>query len=372
MELEGQENNEMENQIDETSEDTSQVDETTEETVEEGQEETQEAEETEENSEGGEEEGQEDEEEANAEEGQETHKPSTKFKFGFLNKETGELEQKEQEIDKRFHGLMKTPEGEKLVRELHEKAYGLESVKERHNQTRQQLQTVSAENQNLHKGINGLRQIYHSTLQTGNYHKFDSFLERLKIPQDFIFNYVYEKMKLLELPPEQRNQIMQGIQADRRADEAVEAQQEFTAQQQNLAYENKQLQLDMVLQNQEVSQLAAAFDERVGKPGAFRAAVEREGNVAWHTSKGKVDLTPAQAVQAVIKNYALDSTPLIPGAKPAQGNVGAVTTQKVVATKPRGTKTIPNVSSRGSVSPLKDKPKSIDDVIKYRKETYGS
>ncbi len=49
---------------------------------------------------------------------------------------------KELEIDKLFHGMIKDADTEKKIRELHEKAYGLDSVKEDRTRTRQELDTV--------------------------------------------------------------------------------------------------------------------------------------------------------------------------------------------------------------------------------------
>lgn len=308
--------------------------------------------------------------EEEGEEGSEEDQTKFKFKAGVFNKETQDLEQKEFEIPKKFHALMKDPETAKEIKELHEKAFGLESVKERHNQTRGELQTVRAEATELKNGVNGLRKIYQSaTGPGGNIHKLDAFFEKLRIPQDVIHQYTYEKVRLSEMDETQKNAVLSQLSAERRADELAQQQEQYQTTLQEQVYEQKMVQLDLVLSKPEVSELVAEFDARVGKDGAFKEAAEKEGKMAWFTQKK--DLTPAEAVQAVIRNFALDKTPLIPPAK----NAAVVNGQQnpSVIKRTNTVKTMPNLGGRNSMSPAKTaKVKSMDELMKYRKDTYGA
>lgn len=295
-------------------------------------------------------------------------KANTKFKAGVYNKETRELEQKEYDIDKRFHSLMKTPEDEKLVRELHEKAYGLDSVKERYNETRTFANNVFQENTDIKKSIDEVRTIYRSAVASGNYHKLDKFFDKLQVPQDVVLSYALAKVQLNEMDPAQRNAIVGQLDAENKAEELARQQAQTSESFAQIAHQNKQIQLDFTLNRAEVSPLAQAFDERMGTPGAFKKAVEQAGQLAWLTSKQ--DLTPEQAVQAVIKQYNLTTSPMVPPAKvnAGQGQPGAGGAQKPVVKRAAGT--IPNVQGR-STSPLKSKPKDMDALLKYRKEQHG-
>ena len=138
----------------------------------------------------------------------EAFKPNLSFKAGVYNKETKDLEQKDYTIDPKFAAIMKDPESEKLVRELHEKAFGLDSVKERYTETRGQLQQVSQVNRELQGGISDLRKTYQSAVQTGNWHKLDKFFATLQIPQENILKYAMAKVQLSEMPEAQRNAIL--------------------------------------------------------------------------------------------------------------------------------------------------------------------
>ena len=303
------------------------------------------------------------------EEEQPAFKPNVKFKAGVYNKETKALEQKEYEIDKRFHSLMKDPESEKVVRELHEKAYGLESIKDRFAETRNFAQSVVAENTEIKKSIDGLRDIYQGAVKSGNYHKLDKFFDKLQIPQDVVLSYALAKVQLNEMDPAQRNAIMGQLDAENRAEEAAQMRADTDAEYARIAQENKQIQLDFTLARPEIAALVAEFDSRMNKPGAFRTAVEQAGQLAWHQSKGRIDLTAEQAISVVIKNYNLTTSPMVPPAKTAVPNQpGAGGANRPVVKRTAGT--IPNVQGRNA-SPLQTKPMNMDQLLKYRKEQHG-
>lgn len=296
---------------------------------------------------------------------EEAHKPALKFKAGVYNKETRALEQKEFDIDPRFHEVMKDPEAEKLVRELHEKAYGLESVKERFNESKQQMSELVNENREIKTGIDGLRSTYQTAVKTGNLHKLDSFFNTLQIPQEVILRYAMAKVELNEMDPAQRNAIMGQLQSEERAEALARQQEQLQAQNATQTQTTKALMVDAVLARTEVADLQKVFDERVGKPGAFKEAVYREGMLAWELEK--TDLPPQEAVQRVIKNYGLN-TPNHALARPETAANGASNGGKKVVK--RTTATIPNVGGNSN-SPLAKKPKNMEELLKYRKAEHG-
>jgi hypothetical protein len=298
--------------------------------------------------------------------------PNLKFKAGVYNKESRELEQKEYEIDKKFAPLMATPEGEKLVKELHEKAYGLDSVKERYTEVKNQNMQLHKENVDIKGSVDGLRKVYQSaTGPGGNIHKLDGFFAKLRIPPDVIMQYAVAKAELAEMDPAQRNAIQGQLRAESDAEALTEQQmnqqQQFVSQAQQI----KNQQLELTLMRPEISTLAQEFDSRFAQPGAFEAEVRRVGEYEWLRSQGKVDLTPEQAVLKVIEHYALKTNPRVPAA--AQPAAAAAPATTPGANKPvvqRTTKTIPNVSGR-STSPLAQKPKTVDDLKNIYQERYA-
>ncbi len=291
-------------------------------------------------------------------------KPSLKFKTSTYNKDTKEYEQKEYSIDPKFQSIIKSPEDEKLVRELHEKAFGLDAVKERYLETRQIANEIATENKTIHSQVTELRNIYQSAVQGGNLHKLDRFFEKLQVPQDVIMQYAIEKAKLAELPPEQQHAVMGKLQAEKQAEQFAQQQEQMRDQLDQQIRQTKQIQLESVMSRSDVSQVVEAFDARFGKPGAFKAAVQQAGEYAWYRSNGKVDLSPEQAVQEVIKQYGLTATGNAGAAPTANPGNGAAAGKAPVV---RTDKSIPNVSGRGG-SPLKSKPKNLDDLKALAKQ----
>lgn len=298
----------------------------------------------------------------------EQHKPLLKFKAGFFNKETKQLEQKEYEIDPKFHGIMKDEASEKLVRELHEKAFGLDSVKERFELTRQEAAEVRAENRQIQGTISQLRNTYQTAVKTGNWHKMDSFFATLQMPQEHILQYALAKMQLAEMDPAQRNAIMGQLTAEQQAERLTQQQADLQEQSANQQRENLTVLLQHTLDRAEVAPLVKAFDERVGKPGAFENLVRREGEFEFQRSG--TTLQPGQAVQRVIDNLGLAKGATgAPAAQPAPQAQPAAPGNTTTIVK-RTANVIPNVQGR-STSPLASKPKSIDDILKHRKEVHG-
>lgn len=299
------------------------------------------------------------------------YKPNLKFKAGVFNKESKALEQKDFDIDPKFHAIMKDPESEKMVRELHEKAYGLQSVKERFEISRQENQFLFQKTQGMVSHIEDLRNTYQGAVQSGNFLKLANFFKKLDIPEEHILKYALAKVQLQEAPEEQRNAILAQQKAENDAESLAQQQRDMVEQNTQNAIQMKQMMLDHTLARVEVAPLAQAYDERVGTPGAFKELVRKEGLMAWHTEK--VDLTPQQAVERAIKNYGLDTGKHgLPPAKKADAetSVANPSANGKKAVVKRSTQTIPNLQGR-STSPLAGKPKNLEEVVKYRKEVHG-
>jgi hypothetical protein len=103
----------------------------------------------------------------------------------------------------------------------------------------------------------------------------------------------------------------------------------------------------------EVAAVAEAFDQRLGKQGAFREEVIKRGVLA-HTTTGQ-DITPEQAISEVMGIYAAFVQPSQAGQMSPQMTPGA----------PQGTSkqtpVIPNVGAKNS-SPTRKSPKSLDEL----------
>jgi hypothetical protein len=281
------------------------------------------------------------------------------FKFKVMDKE--------HEIAETFRSIIKDAETEKLVKELHEKAYGLDVVKPRFNDLREKYKSVEQEAKGYKEGIASLREHY----QRGD---FDSFFQKLNIPQEKVLQWVLDKAHYNELPPEQRQVLDAKRSAEQRAAELEKSQAAMQGKYEDALVQAKARDLQIALERDDVRQFAEAFDARAGKPGSFLEEVIQRGELAWYTSKGKTELTPEQAIQEVLTRYQglVQSKPKEPPMIPVNGNTpaGQAPAQAPAAST---TPTLPNIGGRQSSSVSKSKPRSIDDLKQlYKKMSQGA
>lgn len=292
------------------------------------------------------------------------YKPNLKFKSA----------DKEYDIPKEFHGLMKDTASERLVRDLHERAYAMDAMKVSREEIKRQRDSITTENQEIKGSIDELRTVYKQAVSTGNLLKLDQFFDKLKIPHQTVLNYALQKVQFMEMAPEQRAAIQNQMSAEQRAEVLAKEQEATQSMVANTAQQMKAMQLESTLIRGDIKPIADAFDARFGKPGLFRDELIRFGDLMWHQSGGKTDLTPEQAAQHVIANYGLTASAPVVSQAPPQASPGIPAAQAQGTKTPivkRTERTIPNVQGR-STSPLKQKPTSIDDLHKlYKRAAAG-
>lgn len=271
------------------------------------------------------------------------YSPNLKFKV---------MEQ-EHEIDKFFHGFIKDADAEKKFRELHEKAFGLDTVKGRLTETRETLQSTKSELGNYKTAVSDLRDLYKAR-------DFDTFFQKLNIPQEDILQWVAEKVSYNELSPDQKAMYDRSMQDRREAFEARKQVREIGSQSEERSLEAKRVLLTSELAKPDVKTFADAYNAKVGKPNAFWEEVCKAGEYAYRTENG-IDLPPQEAIKRVMDAY----RPFVGVTETAAGNsaVPASNTPKVV--QPNSAPTLPNVQGSAGRSPVgKAKPRSVEDLKK--------
>jgi hypothetical protein len=103
------------------------------------------------------------------------YKPN--FKFKALGKEM--------EIDKFLHDAIKDAESEKKIRELYEKAHGLDYIKPMRDRLQEENQALVQEKQGMDYQLKALSHF----VQTDN---MGAFFQALKIPEDKVLKYALE------------------------------------------------------------------------------------------------------------------------------------------------------------------------------------
>ena len=285
--------------------------------------------------------------------------PNFKYKFAV---EGGQSQ--EGEFPEFLRESIKTKEQEDEVRTIFAKAKGLDFVKPRFERLRDSYKNLDNAHSTVMDGIDELKSHYQRK-------DFDSFFARLQIPQEQVLQWVLEKVNYAELPPEQRAVYDARRDADRRAWDAETRLSAMEGRTLEATQNAKHLALDASLTRPDISAIVTAFDSRAQKQGAFREAVRSFGELEWYRSQGKVDLSPEQAIQAVIAQYGLSPAAFAPapGLSPQGSPAAPASPQPGVITPPAATPVIPNVSGRANTPvSVKPRPKNLAELRKIGKE----
>lgn len=260
---------------------------------------------------------------------------------------------KEHEIPEFLRSVVKDADTEKQLKELHEKAYGLDLVKNNYQATQAQLQqfqkTVLPEYKNLKKTVD-------SVVMYRNNGDLDSVFESIGIPPNVVAQWMYKRLQLQELSPEQRS-VYENEQNLRKQNYALQERVQNLSQ----GHEQNQLQtrameLQSALAKPEAVAVAESYNSRMAQPDAFWNFVCQQADFMERTSGQRV--SAEQAIQQSIK---ILGTSIVPG--PAQaGNAAPANPNPPV---------IPNIAGARNTSPIKKMARSTDDLRKLAKEFQG-
>jgi hypothetical protein len=247
-----------------------------------------------------------------------------------------------------LRGAIKDAETEKKVKELYEKAYGLDLVKPRFHETREKYQTLESSVK---------------AVMTAKEKDLDKFFKLVDLPEEKLLKYVWDKLQYQQLPDDQR----QLIERERTAREQAEAlEQKYQQAQEMLAHQTVQartVELRSVLSRPEITTVAQAFDARVGQPGAFEAEVIKRGQLAYYTT-GQ-DIPADQAVQEVLSILGHQAQAPQAQATPAQPP------QQQAPQAREKPPVIPAVSGR-TTSPAFKAPESIEDLKRLARQGHSA
>jgi hypothetical protein len=274
----------------------------------------------------------------NIKEAQEEWKPDYKVK----------VLDNEYEIDEFLRPII-NKENYSKVKELYEKAYGLDPVKQKYQKVNEELEKYRPYLQDAPKNAEILN--YMGTLL--NKKDYRTLAAELNIPDDALLELALEKARLREMPPEERQAYEASVSDKARLYNLEMQNQRYQQMIQQGAVQERTSLLDSYLMSDNVKSIAENYDNQVGRPGAFREEVIASGQFAAK-NLGK-DLSVEEAVQATIFNKRLFAQGIQPTA-PSQGNA------RVVAPT-QGKPVIPNIKGVGS-TPTGTLPRSIDDLRK--------
>lgn len=278
-------------------------------------------------------------------------KPTTEAKPAYTPNLKFKVLDKELEFEDWAKGFIKDAETEKKVREFHEKAYGLDSVKADRTTLKTQLGETSAKLMEYQTGFNNL----HEAKAKKDY---DSFFEAWEIPKEDIIKYALDVVKREE-DPQAKAQWEKSREAAQQQTVFQTEQQRLSQREADFAVKERLFELNLELSKPDNAVFIQAYEAGTGKPGSFKEFVQQIGASVFATSKR--DIPASEAMQIAIGH--------LRAANPTLGRTAETeTAMKVVSasTKP----VIPNIRGSGG-SPVRQSPKTLADLRARAKELEG-
>lgn len=259
------------------------------------------------------------------------------------------VSKKEKEFDEFIRSSIKDKDTEEKVRKLYTDAYGMEAAKPHMDFLRENYPKVEAQYNELNTTVNKVLDLKDKDLGL--------FFEALRLPEEAVAQWMLDKIKKMELPPEQR-QVYDKFEETRKRNLALEEQfQSLETRTQELSVRERTRDLDMGLQIPEVSAFVQSYDAAWEKPGAFRDKVIEYGRAQWRDHKK--DVACEEAIQAVMSEYGRFIKPTATGTPPG--------TLPVVE---RPLPVIPRLSGK-AVSSAGKQIRSIADIKRRSEELSG-
>lgn len=263
------------------------------------------------------------------------------FKFKVMDKE--------HEVPEWLRAAIKDEKTNKEAIELFEKAYGLDHVKPKYKQTREEFQQLRGSHEELTKKLK----------TAGHYlrnNDIDGYLDYVGINPQFIMQWAIEKAQYAQLDENGRRQYDERNSARRRAIDLELQKGELESSSQAQLQELFQEHLNLALDRPEVQTFQEQFNARMGNPNAFMEEVAMRGE-AYFQRTGK-NLPPHQVIQEVMRLYG-STQPAAAAAMPHAPAQGTAPAPQAPGKPP----VIPHVSGRNA-SPTVQVSKSIDDIRK--------
>lgn len=275
---------------------------------------------------------------------------------------------KEHEIPEFLRSAITDPESERKIKELHEKAMGLDIVKPRFQQERERS-----------KQLGDRVGVYASKVETLRKHygrkDFGAIFSELSLPENEVLQYFVEKAKYNELTDGEKQAHDLRQQAQQQAWTAEDRVEKLQGSLEQNSEQAKRTAAQHLLAKPDVQAFAKSFESQPGrKPGDFWDAMCDEGDYAYLKSKGQQDLMPEEVFEAVKRRYGslaavqtvpANANPPAPAPAPAAPAAAAPAPQAPVAKPKPGV--IPNVAGKASSSPTPQRVRSIADIKKLSK-----
>lgn len=273
------------------------------------------------------------------------------FKFKVMDKEL--------EIPEKYRQLVKDATTEKEVKEIFEKAHGLDEVKKSRDTVREELKSFKSQAEPIVNIVKQASPLYQQAIQAfeeGNQvagvHKMTEAFKLLGISKKSLQQYIYADFKMEELPPEQKASYNRERELERQLQEREQRLAATEATYKQTAVQQRQFELNQALSTPDIASIAQSFDQRNG-PGSFQNEIIHRG--AFYAQQFGKDVSANEIIKEIIAKYNLQAP--------------QATTQSQVV-QHQTVPVIPAVKG-GTQSPAGRSFKSLEDIKKYRAEKFG-
>lgn len=273
--------------------------------------------------------------------------PSFKYKASVKDPAINDWVKKELEMDEWVRPVVKSKEQEERLKELYEKANGLDLVKESREKDRAQLNQVATAYSQLHSEVSDI-------MSHVKEKDFGTAFQKMGVSEQDVLNYFIEKHNMSQLPPEQQKLYNERNQFKNQDREWQNKFQSLEQQYRQMEVRTLNYEVQSAMQNPEVQDVQKNYDQSMGRDGAFKELV-KDMALAMFNQTGQ-DPTAEQAIRYTIQRMgnAYRSQP---------ANAGGLA-------QPNGEKPLPVIPrvSGANMSPTKKSPRSLDDLRKMAAE----
>lgn len=262
------------------------------------------------------------------------------------------------EFDEFLRGAIKEEAHEKKLRELYEKAYGIDFVKQHRDKIRTEYQEYRKQWDPIETELKQLG------LYVKNQDVFGA-LQAIGFNQETLLNAARERVEYLQMPAEQRMKLDAQAQERNRLYALEMENQQLKQQYSETAIQGLHTQFVQTMERNDVKGFAEQYEARTGKPGSFQDQVIRYGDYLEKT-QGKV-FPPEYVVQEFMKLAGYQ-----PQSQQMQQVAGATVVQNaqaapVVVEPPKEKPTIKNIQGK-STSVVKKQYRSLDELREKYKQ----
>ena len=261
----------------------------------------------------------------------------------------------EKEFDDFIRPVIKDADTEKKIREMYEKAHGLDRIKQSYDKAKTGFNEYKGKYDNVTKSIGQLE----GYLKGGD---LDNFFGSIGLNHETLFKYVKSKLDEQELPQEHRQALEERSQLKRQQQLMHEQFEQSQAMIEQMNVKQRTFELDQALgQNSDVVSQIDSKLKSLPTPSSIKNEVIQYGLSQFHLT-GQ-DIPVEDALNAVLAKY----RPFLSQQAPSQ----ALTPVQAITQQRGKTQTIPNVHGK-STSPMKKTITSIDDLNRIFNEKFGS